>query len=451
MRRIANSGGRGGLASATFAAIAFAIVMTVVAACGTSTATPTTSDSGFVSVAPPATDTATALATAPTASATPMASATPAATALPTPLAVVSISLSPVASGFASAIGVSSAPGDARLFVIQQTGQVVIVSGGKRGGIFLDISARMSCCGERGLLGLAFHPEYATNGRFFARYTTPAGDLRVSEFHVSTDPNKADAASERVIITIPHPSFANHNGGRIEFGPDGYLYIGTGDGGSGGDPNNHGQALNTLLGKLLRIDVDHAAAGLVYAIPDGNPFVGQAGKRSEIWSYGLRNPYTFSFDRETHDLWIADVGQDAYEEVDVEPPGSGRHDYGWSVMEGLHCYGASTCNQTGFTLPAVEYPHSLGCAVTGGYVYRGSAYPSLVGRYVFGDYCSGRLFAFIADDALAGRPVAALQVGQVPFSISSFGQDEAGELYVVDLAGAINRLTAQGWLASLRG
>src|SRR5664279_501286 len=316
MRRIANSGDRGGLASATFAAIAFAIVMTVVAACGTSTATPTTSDSGFVSVAPPATDTATALATAPTASATPMASATPAATALPTPLAVVSINLSPVASGFASAIGVSSAPGDPRLFVIQQTGQVVIVSGGKRGGTFLDISSRLSCCGERGLLGLAFHPDYAANGRFFVRYTTPAGDVRVSEFHVSSNPGKADPKSEKVIITIPHPSFANHNGGRIEFGPDGYLYIGTGDGGSGGDPNNHGQALDSLLGKMLRIDIDATSGSLAYSIPPTNPFAGQTAKRAEIFAYGLRNPYTFSFDRATGDLWIGDVGQDKWEEID---------------------------------------------------------------------------------------------------------------------------------------
>ena len=442
MCRIVNSEGRGSFVSAALTAMAFAIVPAVAAACGTSTATPTTSDSGFVSVAPPATDTATALATAPTASATPMASATPAATALPTPLAVVSISLSPVASGFASAIGVSSAPGDARLFVIQQTGQVVIVSGDKRGGIFLDISARMSCCGERGLLGLAFHPEYATNGRFFARYTTPAGDLRVSEFHVSTDPNKADAASERVIITIPHPSFANHNGGRIEFGPDGYLYIGTGDGGSGGDPNNHGQALNTLLGKLLRIDVDHAAAGLVYAIPDGNPFVGQAGKRSEIWSYGLRNPYTFSFDRETHDLWIADVGQDAYEEVDraTAAGGGGKGvNYGWSVMEGNHCYKPATgCDATGMTPPLAEYAHgsgdSVGCAIIGGYVYRGSAHPQLYGRYFFGDYCSGRIW-----DVAAAGPVQQTpqELSGSGLQITGWGQDMNGELYLAATNGVL--------------
>ena len=442
MRRIRNSEGRGSLPSVTFATIALALVTAVVAACGTSTAAPTASEGGFVSVAPPATDTATALATAPAASATPMASATPVATAVPTPLLDVSINLSPVASGFASAIGVSSAPGDARLFVIQQTGQVVIVSGGKRGGIFLDISTRLSCCGERGLLGLAFHPEYTTNGRFFVRYTTPAGDVRVSEFHVSTDPNRADATSEKVIITIPHPSFANHNGGRIEFGPDGYLYIGTGDGGSGGDPNNHGQALNTLLGKLLRIDVDHAAGGLAYAIPDDNPFVGQAGKRGEIWSYGLRNPYTFSFDRETHDLWIADVGQDAYEEVDLATAagGGGRGvNYGWSVMEGNHCYKPATgCDATGMAPPLAEYAHgsgdAIGCAIIGGYVYRGSAHPQLSGRYFFGDYCSGRIW-----DVAAAGPVQQTPQG-LPGSglqITGWGQDVNGELYLTATNGVL--------------
>jgi glucose/arabinose dehydrogenase len=430
MCRIVNSEGRGSFVSAALTAMAFAIVPAVAAACGTSPTTPAASGSGFVSIAPPATATATALATA------------PAATAVPTPLVAVSISLGPIASGFTSAIGVSSAPGDSRLFVIQQTGQVLIVSGGKKVGTFLDISTRISCCGERGLLGLAFHPNYAGNGRFFVRYTTPAGDVRLSEFHVSSSPNKADPASERVILTIPHPSYANHNGGRIEFGPDGYLYIGTGDGGSGGDPNNHGQALNTLLGKLLRIDVDHAAAGLAYAIPDGNPFIGQAGKRGEIWSYGLRNPYTFSFDRETHDLWIADVGQDAYEEVDLATAagGGGRGvNYGWSVMEGNHCYKpAAGCDATGMAPPLAEYAHggrdSIGCAIIGGYVYRGTAHPQLYGRYFFGDYCSGRIW-----DVAAAGPVQQTPQ-ELPGSglqITGWGQDVNGELYVTATNGVL--------------
>jgi len=430
MCRIVNSEGRGSFVSAALTAMAFAIVPAVAAACGTSPTTPAASGSGFVSIAPPATATATALATA------------PAATAVPTPLVAVSISLGPIASGFTSAIGVSSAPGDSRLFVIEQTGQVLIVSGGKKVGTFLDISTRMSCCGERGLLGLAFHPNYAGNGRFFVRYTIPSGDVRLSEFHVSSSPNKADPASEKVILTIPHPSYANHNGGRIEFGPDGYLYIGTGDGGSGGDPNNHGQALNTLLGKLLRIDVDHAAGGLAYAIPDGNPFVGQAGKRGEIWSYGLRNPYTFSFDRETHDLWIADVGQDAYEEVDLATAagGGGRGvNYGWSVMEGNHCYKPATgCDATGMTPPLAEYAHgsgdSVGCAIIGGYVYRGSAHPQLYGRYFFGDYCSGRIW----DVAAAGPAQQTPQ--ELPGSglqITGWGQDMNGELYLTATNGVL--------------
>ena len=430
MCRIVNSEGRGSFVSAALTAMAFAIVPAVAAACGTSATTPAASGSGFVSIAPPATATATALATA------------PAATAVPTPLVAVSISLGPIASGFTSAIGVSSAPGDSRLFVIQQTGQVLIVSGGKKVGTFLDISTRMSCCGERGLLGLAFHPNYAGNGRFFVRYTTPSGDVRLSEFHVSSSPNKADPASEKVILTIPHPSYANHNGGRIEFGPDGYLYIGTGDGGSGGDPNNHGQALNTLLGKLLRIDVDHAAAGLAYAIPDGNPFIGQAGKRGEIWSYGLRNPYTFSFDRETHDLWIADVGQDAYEEVDratVAGGGGKGVNYGWSVMEGNHCYKPATgCDATGMTPPLAEYAHgggdSIGCAIIGGYVYRGSAHPQLYGRYFFGDYCSGRIW-----DVAAAGPVQQTPQ-ELPGSglqITGWGQDVNGELYLTATNGVL--------------
>ena len=445
MRQIPKSEGRGSLASAPFAASVCALVIAVVAACGPSPATPAATGSGFASIAPPATSTATALATGLAATATPMASATPVGVAVPPPLSVVSISLSTVASGFASAIGVSSAPGDARLFVIEQTGQVVIVSGGKRGGTFLDISARLSCCGERGLLGLAFHPQYATNGRFFVRYTTPAGDVRVSEFHVSTDSNKADATSEKVILTIPHPTFGNHNGGRIEFGPDGYLYIGTGDGGSGGDPNNHGQDLNTLLGKMLRLDVDHFAAGLPYAIPGGNPFVGQTGKRGEIWSYGLRNPYTFSFDRETHDLWIADVGQDAYEEVDRATAASGGGkgvDYGWSVMEGNHCYRPSTgCSAAGMAPPLAEYAHgsgdSIGCAIIGGYVYRGSAQPQLYGRYFFGDYCSGRIWDAAAAGPAQQTPQELLESG---FQITGWGQDTNGELYLTATNGILYRL-----------
>jgi glucose/arabinose dehydrogenase len=358
----------------------------------------------------------------------------------------VSISLKPLVTGLSQPIGVSSAPGDPRLFVIGQGGQIVIVSGGKASGTFLDISGRISCCGERGLLGLAFHPRYASNGRFFVRYTDPAGDLRISEFHVGSSPNVADPSSEKILMTIPHPSYANHNGGRIEFGPDGYLYIGTGDGGSGGDPHGHGQSLSTWLGKMLRIDVDQSSGSLPYSIPATNPFAGQSGKLGEIWAYGLRNPYSFSFDRQTGDLWIGDVGQDLWEEVDraTVSDGGGRGlDFGWNVMEGNHCYNpASGCITSGLTLPLAEYAHgagdSIGCAIIGGYVYRGSEHPQLYGRYFFGDECSGRVWDLDAAGPAPQTPQLLLSSG---VSITGWGQDAGGELYVVGLGGTLYQLT----------
>ena len=357
----------------------------------------------------------------------------------------MSISLKAVVSGLPSPIGVSIAPGDPRLFVIGQAGRIVIVQGGKVTGTFLDISARMSCCGERGLLGLAFHPQYASNGRFFVRYTDPAGDLRISEFHVGSNPDVADGASETILLTIPHRTYANHNGGRIVFGPDGYLYIGTGDGGSGGDPNNHGQSLATLLGKMLRIDVDHASGGSPYAIPSTNPFVGQPGELGEIFAYGLRNPYSFSFDRLTGDLWIGDVGQDLWEEVDRAPASTGGGagiDYGWSVMEGNHCYKPATgCHTAGLTPPLAEYAHgagdSIGCAIIGGYVYRGTAHPELYGRYFFGDECSGHLWDVSAAGPLTQQPQLLLSSG---LSIDGWGEDAGGELYLVASNGTLYQL-----------
>jgi len=357
----------------------------------------------------------------------------------------VPITLTAFATGLPNLIGISTAPGDPRLFAVEQQGRVVIVSGGKVTGTFLDISARLAFGGERGLLGLAFHPQFATNGRFFVRYTDPSGNLRISEFQVGSNPAAANPASERVLLTIPHPNFANHNGGRIEFGPDGYLYIGTGDGGSGGDPNNHGQSLATRLGKLLRIDVDHVDPGLAYAIPPSNPFVGQADSAAEIWSYGLRNPYTFSFDRLNGDLWIADVGQDAYEEIDraTAASGGGRGtDFGWSFMEAGHCYKpGSDCIKDGMTLPLAEYAHgsgdSIGCAVIGGYVYRGHLHPELAGRYFFGDYCSGRIWDVTAAGPASQAPQDLLQSG---LRITGWGQDSSGELYVTATSGVIYRL-----------
>ena len=322
----------------------------------------------------------------------------------------------------------------------------MIVNGTTKVGTFLDISGRVSCCGERGLLGLAFHPHYASNGRFFVRYTDSAGDLRISEFHVSSDPNKADATTEKILLTIPHPTYSNHNGGRIAFGPDGYLYIGTGDGGSGGDPNNHAQSLGSLLGKMLRIDVDHPSNGKPYGIPSDNPFVGRSGALPEIFAYGLRNPYSFSFDRRTGDLWIGDVGQDRYEEVDraTASSGGGRGlNFGWRITEGLHCYNpASGCGTTGITLPLAEYSHgaadSTGCAIIGGYVYRGGAHPSLAGQYFFGDECSGRIWYVTAAGAARQTPHQLLDTS---LNIDGWGQDSSGEVYLVAANGTLYQLT----------
>jgi glucose/arabinose dehydrogenase len=347
--------------------------------------------------------------------------------------------------GLSGSIGVSAAPGDPRLFVIRQSGQIAIVSGGKAVGTFLDISNRISCCGERGLIGLAFHPQYAFNGRFFVRYTDRSGDLRVSEFHAGAGADVADPASEKVLMTIPHPTYANHNGGRIQFGPDGYLYIGTGDGGSGGDPNDHGQSLGTWLGKMLRIDVDHTSGSLPYAIPASNPFVGLGGALPEIWAYGLRNPYSFSFDRLTGDLWIGDVGQDKWEEVDraTAADGAGRGvNFGWNVMEASHCYSPSSdCIRSGLALPLAEYGHgvddSIGCAIIGGYVYRGSEHPELYGRYFFGDECSGHVWGVAAQGPAQQTPQLLLSSG---VNIAGWGQDVGGELYVVGLNGTLYQL-----------
>jgi len=436
--------------------VALGLLALAVSGCGTSPSVPAAS--GTTSIASPATATpsspaspsasAAASATAgPSTSPTPASApaVTPSPDAKPTTLNPVSISLTAVVGGLPSPIGVSAAPGDPRLFVIGQAGKIVIVRGGKIAGTFLDISARMSCCGERGLLGLAFHPQYASNGRFFVRYTDPAGNLRISEFHVSSNPDVADAASEAILLTIPHPTYANHNGGRIVFGPDGYLYIGTGDGGSGGDPNNHGQSLATLLGKMLRIDVDHTSSGKPYAIPPTNPFVGRPGALAEIFSYGLRNPFSFSFDRLTGDLWIGDVGQDLWEEVDRAPAATGGGagiDYGWSVMEGNHCYKPATgCDTAGLTPPLTEYTHgagdSIGCAIIGGYVYRGSAHPELYGRYFFGDECSGHVWDVSAAGPLTQQPQLLLSSR---LNIDGWGEDANGELYLVASNGTLYQL-----------
>ena len=348
------------------------------------------------------------------------------------------IALQPVVSGLDHPVLVTNA-GDARLFVVEQTGRIRIVSDGTLLATpFLDLSSQISSGGERGLLGLAFHPGYATNGRFFVYYTRSDGDIQVSEFARSAgDANRAAAGSERPILRIEHSTYSNHNGGMLAFGPDGYLYIGTGDGGGGGDPLGSGQNIDSRLGKLLRLDVDTASPSIAYDVPPTNPFVGTAGD-DLVWSYGLRNPWRFSFDRANGDLWIGDVGQGAWEEVDVarSAAGGGRGlNFGWNVLEGDHCYNATTCVRTGKTAPIAEYPHGTGdCAITGGFVYRGSVSPLLIGRYLFGDYCSGRIWSLVASGP---SPQAEVLLTDTSLQISSFGEDAAGEVYVVALGGTI--------------
>jgi len=332
--------------------------------------------------------------------------------------------------------------GSGDLYVVQQAGQVIRLEPGQSvpGSAWLDISGRISPGGERGLLGLAFHPQFSTNGRFFVDYTDVNGNSVISEFTRAAD-GTVDPSSEKVILTQAQP-FPNHNGGMLAFGPDGYLYIGFGDGGSGGDPQGNGQKLSTFLGKILRIDVDSADP---YGIPSTNPFQpgNDQGAKPEIWDWGVRNPWRFSFDRKTGALLIGEVGQNLTEEIDVEPPGTGGRNYGWNIMEGDHCYNASQCDEQGLTPPVVTYSHDGGnCSVTGGYVYRGTRYPSLDGRYFFADYCSGNVWWFDADQAEAGSSATAQLLGKVPFSVTSFGQDESGELYIVGGSGSIYSLIA---------
>ena len=359
----------------------------------------------------------------------------------PPPPGTESVRLQEVASGLDFPLFLTAPPGDqTRLFIVEKTGRIRIV---KNGALlptpFLDLSSQVSNGSEQGLLGLAFHPQYASNGRFVVHYTNPSGDTRVTVYSVSGNPDVADPAGGQVILAVDQP-FSNHNGGMVAFGPDGMLYIGLGDGGSGGDPQGNGQNRNTLLGKLLRLSL--SGTGQV-SIPADNPFVGQAGMRGEIWSYGLRNPWRFSFDRQTGDLYIADVGQNAREEVNASTAAAqlGRGlNYGWKVMEGAACYSPQTsCNRSGLTLPVLDYDHSQGCSVTGGYVYRGTAIPALQGHYFYADYCQGWVRSFrLSGGAATGQQVwTTLEPGgQIP----SFGEDARGELYVMVASGRVFRI-----------
>lgn len=357
-------------------------------------------------------------------------------------LAQPSIRLIPiVTTGLSEITAIASArDGSGRLFIAEQAGRIKIVRNGRvEPRLFLDITSLTRGGGERGLLGVAFPPGFAEKQRFYVYYTDPTGDLTIARFRVSADPNAADPASGQVVLTVPHRQFANHNGGDLHFGSDGYLYIGTGDGGSGGDPFGSGQNTNSLLGKLLRIDVESGAA--TYSIPPSNPFAGRAGFREEIWAYGLRNPWRFSFDRETNDLYIGDVGQNTYEEISFQPAGSaGGVNFGWNQREGAHCF-VSNC-RTDSTDPIAEYRQSStdGCSVTGGYVYRGPRYAALRGYYIYGDYCTGRIWTLRQENGTWVNRVALNGGG----SISAFGEDDDGNLYMgVHVSGVLS-LVATG-------
>ena len=341
------------------------------------------------------------------------------------------VSLRPVVTGLTSPTCIVNAgDGSGRLFLCEQAGYVIVLTGGApQAQPFLNITGRTSCCGERGLLSIAFPPGFAASGRFYANYTNNTGDTVISRFHVDAGSSVADPGSEEVILTIEQP-YSNHNGGQIAFGPDGYLYVGMGDGGSGGDPGNRAQNPASLLGKMLRIDVE--SDGVPYAVPPDNPFVSLAGYRPEIWALGLRNPWRFSFDRLTGDLWIGDVGQGTREEIDFQPASSGGgENYGWRIMEGSTCYNPSSCSAAGLVLPVAEYDHGQGCSVTGGHVYRGAAFPRLLGRYFFADLCSGTLWALRRDGGAWATDVAL----DTPYGITAFGEDAEGELYLADYSG----------------
>jgi hypothetical protein len=356
------------------------------------------------------------------------------------------IALETVVTGLPPPTAIAHA-GDARLFLTLQRGQIAVFQDGSvLPTAFLDIRLLVSCCGERGLLGLAFHPRYSENGLFFVDYTNLSGDTVVARYRVSAgNPNIADPSSGVTLLTIAQP-FSNHNGGQLAFGPDGYLYIGMGDGGSANDPMCNAQRDESLLGKILRIDVDaNSGSPPFYGIPPDNPFAAPGGPRDEIWAKGLRNPWRFSFDRLTGDLYIGDVGQGSREEVDFQPAASpGGENYGWKAMEGTACGGGGTlgcpagvapCNASSLVRPILEYPHSGGdCSITGGYVYRGPSSPELAGTYFYGDYCSGKLWG--AKRNAAGTWSTRLFSPRAA-SLTTFGEDVSGRLYLATESGLL--------------
>ncbi|PWA05209.1 PQQ-dependent sugar dehydrogenase [Flavobacterium psychrotolerans] len=334
------------------------------------------------------------------------------------------------ATGFTSPIEVAHPEGDSRLFIVEQGGKIKILNSNGETNIksFLTLTtSTISTGGERGLLGLTFHPKYSTNGYFYVNYTNIFGNTVIARYSVSTDPDVADASSGTILLTINQP-FANHNGGSVKFGPDGYLYIGMGDGGSAGDPGNRAQNPNELLGKMLRIDVD---SDFPYGIPPTNPFVESLSFRKEIWAIGLRNPWKFSFDKSNGDLWIADVGQNQIEEINKVSSTVAGLNYGWNCYEGNSVYAGCTALPITYTFPLAQYTHSFGCSITGGYAYAGTTYPNFQGKYFFADYCSNKIGMLDSSGTI---------VWSTAFkgtSFATFGEDYAGELYIAGSADGV--------------
>ncbi|MCA9870150.1 MAG: PQQ-dependent sugar dehydrogenase [Anaerolineae bacterium] len=439
------------------ALIVVAVLLTV--ACASEQETPSPPPAAVVAT-PSATSTATATPAPPTHTATssptvtdtssptatqtppPTTTATPSPTATPTPLpdlSSVGLDLEPVVEGLEQPVFATHAgDGSGRLFIVEKAGKILVLTAdGLQAQPLLDITGRVgSNASEQGLLGLAFHPDFANNGRLFVYYTDRNGDTVISRFQANEERTLADPDSEVVLLQQSQPA-GNHNGGMIAFGPDGYLYAGLGDGGGAGDRYGNGQNLGTILGTLIRIDVEGDEA----VVPTDNPFVDQGDARPEIWAYGLRNPWRFSFDRATGDLWIADVGQNQWEEINRQPADSpGGENYGWPITEATHCYDADTCDRAGLTEPVAEYDHSQGCSVSGGYVYRGALQPALQGIYFYGDYCSGRVWGVTADANGQWQDTELLDSNA---QISSFGETETGEVLLVDYNGAIFRLISR--------
>ncbi len=343
--------------------------------------------------------------------------------------------LSEIASGLNNPLYLTAPAGDPRLFVVEKAGRIRIIKNGTLLPTpFLDITSKVSTGSEQGLLSVAFHPSYSSNGFLYVNYTNTTGDTRVERYTVSGNADVANPATAKTILAIDQP-FSNHNGGLNLFGPDGYLYVGMGDGGSGGDPQGHGQNKNSLLGKLLRINVD---GGDPYSIPANNPFA-NGGGRAEVWAYGLRNPWRFAFDKTASLLYIADVGQNAFEEINVVATNRTGVNYGWNIMEGASCYGASSCSQSGLQLPAVSYNRDGGaCTVIGGMVYRGTAVPQLAGHYLYADYCAGWIRSFKwTNGAIAN---ATEWQTSAHGTILSFGEDAAGEMYVLSANGRVYKI-----------